>query len=224
MAAQLARRRQLIDAGARHLGWKAGFASAAVRERLGTTGPLFGYLTDRGLLAAGSAIVIAGWTRPVLEAEVAVHLAGDVPAGASPDEVRAVVAGLGAALEVADLDPSVLDVEAILAGDIFHRHVVLGPPDASRTGYPTAGVTAVITADGAEVAHSSDPVALTGEWVEVLQQLASTLEDCGERLRSGDVVITGSLVAPVAVKAGPRYRAEIEPFGALEVHFQEGDQ
>src|SRR3981081_3045464 len=71
MAAQLARRAKLLDSGVRHLGWKAGFASAPARERFGTTGPLVGFLTDRGLLRSGSSITVDGWTQPVLEAEIA---------------------------------------------------------------------------------------------------------------------------------------------------------
>jgi 2-keto-4-pentenoate hydratase len=222
MAAQLERRDQLLGAGARRLGWKAGFASAAAKERLGTTGPLFGFLTDRGLLPSGSRIAIGGWTRAVLEPEIAVHLGRDLAAGASTAEIRASIAALGAAIEVADSDPSVNEVEAILAGDIFHRHVFLGAPNARYAGYQTADVSAAVTADGVEVARSNEPAALTGELVETLGLLAAALEDCGELLRAGDVVITGSLLPPIAVAAGPLYRAVIEPFGALEVRFLEG--
>jgi 2-keto-4-pentenoate hydratase len=222
MAEQLKLRRRTLAGGARHLGWKAGFASAAARERFGTAGPLFGFLTDRGLLPSGSRIPIDGWTRAVLEAEIAVHLGRDLPAGAAPPEIRAAIAGLGAAIEVADFDPLLVDVEAILAGDIFHRYVLLGPPDAARTGLRTADVGVVVAADSAEVARSTDPAALTTELVDVLGQLAATLEECGERLRAGDVVIGGSLIPPMAVTAGPLYRVEIEPLGGLEVRFQEG--
>jgi 2-keto-4-pentenoate hydratase len=221
MARQLALRRQTLAGGAQHLGWKSGFASAAARERFGTAGPLFGFLTDRGLRPSGSSIPTGGWKQAVLEAEIAIHLGRDVPAGTAPAEIRAAIAGLGAAIEVADFDPQLVDVEAILAGDIFHRHVLLGPPDGSRAGLSTADVSAVVTADGAEVARSTDPAALTTELVVVLGQLAATLEECGEHLRAGDVVIGGSLIPPMAVTAGPLYRVEVEPLGGLEVRFRE---
>lgn len=221
MAAQLALRERLLGGGARHLGWKAGFASAPARKQLGTSAPLFGFLTDRGLLPSGSTIAIDGWTRAVLEPEIAVYLGRDLPAGVASAEIQASIAALGPALEVADSDPSVADVEGILACDIFHRHVLLGPPDASRTGLRTADVSALVTSGGDEVARSAYPAALTGELLDTLGHLAATLEDFGERLRAGDVVIAGSLVRPIAV-AGSLYRAEIEPLGVLEVRFQEG--
>jgi 2-keto-4-pentenoate hydratase len=222
MAAQLALRGQLLGAGAKHLGWKCGFASAPARKQLGTSAPLFGFLTDRGLLPSGSSIAIEGWIGAVLEPEIAVHLGRDLPPGAGPDEIRESIAALGPAIEVADFDPSVTEVEAILSGDIFHRHVLLGPPDASHAGFQTAEVSAVVSSDGLEIARSSYPAALTGELVDTLGQLAAALRDCGERLRAGDIVIAGSLVRPIAVAAGSLYRAEIEPLGALEVRFQEG--
>jgi 2-keto-4-pentenoate hydratase len=174
------------------------------------------------LLPSGSSIPIGGWTRAVLEPEIAVHLGRDLPSGAEPDEIRASIAALGAAIEIADFDASITDPEGILSGDIFHRHVVLGPPDPSRAGLKTADVSAVVSRDGDEVARSSYPAALTGELLDTLGQLAAALEDCGEQLRAGDVVIAGSLVRPVEVAAGSLYRAEIEPLGALEVRFQEG--
>src|ERR1700687_513679 len=95
MAAQMSLRRRQLSSGARHLGWKVGFATKAAMERMGTTAPLFGFMTDRSLLKPGSTLNIAGWTRGVLEPEVAVHLGANVPDGASDAEVRADIAGLG---------------------------------------------------------------------------------------------------------------------------------
>jgi 2-keto-4-pentenoate hydratase len=222
MVAQLALRTRMLEAGALHLGWKCGFASAPARKQLGTSAPLFGFLTDRGLRPSGSSISIAGWTRAVLEPEIAVHLGSDLPMAATPDQIEASIAALGPALEIADPDPSVTEVEAILAGDIFHRHLLLGPPDSSRARLRTADVSAVVSRDGDEIARTSHPAALTGELAETIGHLAAALEGCGERLRAGDIVIAGSLVRPIAVAAGSLYRAEIEPLGALEVRFQEG--
>lgn len=218
MEAQLAKRRELMSSGARRLGWKAGFGSKAAMERLATRTPIFGFLLDQTLLDSGSTVAIAGWTRPVFEAEIAVHLGSDVPAGASAQETRAAIAGLGPAIELADSDPAVAGVEDILAGDIFHRHVVLGPV---RKGGSLDGFECRVLRDGQEIARTSDPTQLTGETVAVLQALAEVLHANGEALRAGDVVITGSVVAPIEVSPGQVCRAEINPLGSIEVRFQE---
>jgi 2-keto-4-pentenoate hydratase len=218
MEVQLAKRRELRSAGALHLGWKAGFGSNAAMERLGTSAPLFGFLLDRNLVKAGSTVSTAGWTRPVFEAEIAVHLGSDVRAGATALQTRAAIAGLGPAVELADFDPAVTGVEEILAGNIFHRHVVLGPV---RTGDSIDGFEAILFRDGQEIARTSDPTQLTGDMIGVLQALAEVLEANGEGMRAGDVVITGSVVPPIEVAPGNALRAEIRPLGSIEVRFQE---
>lgn len=221
MAAQMSMRRKQLSSGARHLGWKVGFSTPAAMERMGTTAPLFGFMTDRSLVSSRSVVSIAGWTRGVLEPEVAVHLGSDVPASAGDAEVRAAISGLGPAVELADLDPDVQDVEGILAGDIFHRHVLLGPVDRSRAGGSITGVEALVFRNGEKIAGASGPADFPAEAVAILRALAHELEANGEALRAGDVVITGSLVPPVKVGPGQALRAQISPLGEIEVRFEE---
>jgi 2-keto-4-pentenoate hydratase len=207
MQSQLATRRELLSAGARHLGWKVGFGSGSAMQRLGTSAPLFGFLVDRTLVESGSTVSIDGWVRPVFEAEVAVHLG----AGGS-------VAGMGAAIELADSDPAIADVETILAGDIFHRYVVLGPV---RSVDSVEGLVVRVLRDGEEIARTSEPSQLTGEIGPVLQALRELLEQNGETLRAGDIVITGSVVPPIEVARGQRLRTEMSTLGSVEVSFEE---
>ena len=221
MARQLAERRALLSAGARHLGWKAGFASKAAMDRFGTRSPLFGFLTDQSLLASGATVSIAGWMRAVFEPEIAVHFGSNLKAGAGEAAVRKAISGLGPAIELADVDPDVVDVERILAGDIFHRYVVLGPVDRGRAGGSAADIETRVFRDGEEVARATDPMANPGEMIWILQELAATLEASGEALRAGDVVIAGSLVPPIQVAPGQMLRARIGALGEVEVRFEE---
>jgi 2-keto-4-pentenoate hydratase len=220
MAAQMSMRREQLSSGAHHLGWKVGFSSRAAMERMSIIAPLFGFMTDRSLLKSGSAVSIAGWTRAVLEPEVAVRLGSNVPAGATEAMVRAAISGLGPAVEIADFDPEIQDVEGILACDIFHRYVLLGPVDQSRAGGSIAGLEALVFRDGEKVAGASGPADFAGDAVVILQALAEALEANGEALRTGDVVITGSLVPPVKAGSGQLMRAEISPLGEIDVRFE----
>ena len=208
MREQLARRKAMLDAGRRHLGWKLGFGSPAALERLGTNAPLLGFMTDQSLLPPGATCSIAGWKRAMLEPEIAAHIG---EGGA--------IQALGAAIEIADLDPDLQDVQAILAGDIFHRHVLLGPPDRSRAGGSVAGIVARVFRDGKQIAATSEPEVLTGRVAGNVRSAAATLERHGLRLAAGDVVILGSVVPPVQVAAGQTIRVGIEPLGELEVRF-----
>jgi 2-keto-4-pentenoate hydratase len=208
MRAQLALRGAMFEAGRKHLGWKLGFGSPAAMQRLGTTAPLVGFLTDQSLLQSGATCSIAGWKRAMLEPEVAAHIG----AGGA-------IEALGVAIEIVDLDAAVQDVEEILAGDIFHRHVLLGPQDVSRAGGSVAGVSARVLRNGEQIASTSDPEATTGRVTEIVASAGATLEANGLRLEAGDVVILGSVVPPIQVAAGETIRVEMTPLGELEVSF-----
>jgi 2-keto-4-pentenoate hydratase len=220
MTAQMSMRRAQLSSGARHLGWKVGFSSRAAMDRMSITAPLFGFMTDRSLVKPGSTLTIAGWTRAVLEPEVAVHLGSNVAAAADEADVKGAIAGLGPAVEIADFDPGIQDVEGILASDIFHRHVLLGPVDRSHAGGLITGIEARVFRDGEKIAGDPGPTDFLAKTVVILRALAEALEANGEALRAGDIVITGSLVPPVKVAGGQVMRAEISPLGEIEVRFQ----
>jgi 2-keto-4-pentenoate hydratase len=218
MRAQLALRRERLGAGDRALGWKVGFGSAAAQEKLRTDRPLVGFLLESNRLPDGAEVALDGWAAPALEPEIAVHLGRDVPPGASTDDVRAAVAGLSAAIELVDVDPPPADVRKILAGNVYHRHVLLGPV---RDGWtPAADLTGRALVDGTEVAATDDVTALTGETLEVVRLTAELLQQCGEQLRAGDVIITGSVVPPVQLVAGHTVAVDLGPLGTLSVSVQ----
>jgi 2-keto-4-pentenoate hydratase len=215
MRAMLELRRARIAGGEQPLGWKVGFAAPAALESLGTDRPLVGFLTSAGLLADGASVPLDGWTAPRLEAEVAVELARDVAGDATWDAVRTAIGGLAPAIELADLDPSPADPEAILAGNIYHRHFVLGAFDRSRS--QADGLTGRIRRDGEQIAEAPASSELTGEVVEVVRLVAETLARFGERLSTGDVVITGSVVPPLPVAPGERFEIEFDRLGPVNV-------
>jgi 2-keto-4-pentenoate hydratase len=227
MERQLELRRRLLDDGARPIGWKLGLGTAAAMEQHGTSAPLVGFLTDRGLREPGSEIEIGTWAKPTAEPEIAVHVASDIPPDADRAAVEAAIGGLGVAIELVDLGAG--DVEEILAGDIFHRHVVLGPAaafgGAAAAGVPGATTgTAVDPADlRGEIRHRDgvqtvdEPLALVGDPVAAVAHLAHHLAAFGETVRAGEVLITGSIVPALAVAPGDRLGYRVEPLGELSL-------
>lgn len=218
MAAQLERRREALAAGDRSLGWKIGFGAPAALEKLHTSAPLVGFLLASGRHDSGSTIAVGNWVNPALEPEVAVHLGQDVPAGADPQTVRAAIAGIAPAFELADVDPPPDDVEQILRGNIFQRGTVIGPPAA---GASLAGVTAHVCVNEAEPVRVDDVEELTGEMVGLVRHAADLLAVFGERLRAGEIVITGSVVPPLSVAAGDRVGYRVDPLGRLSIRFED---
>ena len=127
MTAQLVRQRQILAQGAEHVGWKIGFNLPQIQEKLGIDRPLVGFLTSDGLLEDGATWSLGDGGEVIVESEVAVELG---------DDARSIVALLPA-LELADPPDLSIELEQILAGDIFHRAVAFGPRVAAEA--PGAG-------------------------------------------------------------------------------------
>lgn len=205
MAAQLRRRRELLNSGHKSLGWKLAFGGPAALERLRINAPLVGFLMKDALVASNSSLSIAGWTKPAAEPEIAVHLGKDLPAGADRETTKAAIAGLGPAIEVADVDHPSDDVEGTLACDIYQRHVILGRSDPARAGGLLNGLAARVLHNRTEIANLTDPESLqnlTGELIDIVRHTANLLAVFGETLQAGQIIIAGSIIPPIWIEPG----------------------
>jgi 2-keto-4-pentenoate hydratase len=218
MQVQLERRRQRLDAGDTPLGWKVGFGAPAVMEKLGISAPLVGHLLESGVVTAGAGVSFKGWTKPVVEPEIALYIGDDLPGGGTREQARAAIVALGPAFELADLSYAPEDAERVVGDNIYQRHVMLGPRDETRAGGNVAGLIGRVFRNGAEVARTSDPESNTGNLVDLVRHVADVLEAFGERLRAGEVIITGSIVPPLlADKTDKEVVLELDPVGVVAV-------
>ena len=221
MQAQLEMRRQRLDAGDKPLGWKVGFGAPAMLELLKISGPLVGFLTQNARVQSGGSISFAGWSKPVAEPEIAVHIGRDVPAGADLEAAKAAIAGISPAIEIVDLTAPPQDPERILGDNIYQRHVVLGGSGPARAGAQPDGLTCRIIRHGKEFARTTDPQANTGQWVNIVRHVADVLAAFGERLRAGEIIITGSVVPPLIIAPDEDGIAfEVDPIGGVSVRFR----
>lgn len=221
MTAQFALRRQRLEAGDEPLGWKVGFGMPAQLKQFNITGPLVGFLTQNARVVPGNTVSLAGWAKPVAEPEVAVHISRDVAAGVTPEAAAAAIAGISPAIELADAHEPAVDPERILSHNIYQRHVVLSGSTPARVGGAADGLTCRIMRRGAEFARTTDPQANTGRWVDIVSHVANVLAAFGERLRAGEVIITGSVVPPIAIEPDEDGLAfALDPVGTISVRFQ----
>jgi 2-keto-4-pentenoate hydratase len=192
--AMLTRRREILAQGAQPIGWKVGFNVPDIQRKLGIDAPLAGFLTTDSLLDNS-------WSEYpiVVESEVAVEIGPD---GRS-------IAALLPALELADPPDLELEIEQILAGNIFHRAVAFG--SRVETTEPGSGRILV----NGEEQHSVKPAGLE----EMVAAVAARLEAAGEELRPGDRIITGVLAPPYEAKEGDTVRLELDELGGVELRF-----
>jgi 2-keto-4-pentenoate hydratase len=192
--AMLTRRREILAQGAEPIGWKVGFNVPEIQRKLGIDAPLAGFLTTDSLIEGE-------WDEypVVVESEVAVEIG---------DDGRSIVA-LMPALELADPPDLDLEIEQILAGNIFHRAVAFGP----RVETTEAGSGRILV--NGEEQHSVKAEGLE----QMVEAVARRLEDAGEKLQPGDRIITGVLAPPHEAQAGDTVRLELEALGGVELRF-----
>lgn len=220
MTAQLATRRARIAAGEKPLGWKVGFGAPASLQKLGLEAPLVGFLMQRAQVASGSTVSLKGYVKPVAEPEIAACMGSDLGAGATPDVVLAAIKELRPAIEIADLNlpPAPDNLDRVLAGNIFQRHVLIG--DGAHPGGGVRGMISRLTRRGEEANRTSDPEALTGKLVDIVAHVADMLAAFGEKLSAGDIVITGSITPPLMIETDELELVHaLEPAGAVSVRF-----
>lgn len=187
--------------GARRIGWKLGYTSAAMRAQMGVAEPNLGPLLDTMVLAE---VVPAELTQPRVEPEIAVRVG---PAG-EPREVLA-------ALEVVD---SVwrgyrFTLELNTADGSSAAGVALGPVLAPER----LDELPVELLRNGEPAGAATGAAAMGHPFTALRWLREELPRHGEALRDGDLVITGGLTAAVPLEPGDEVAAR---FGAVEVRIR----
>jgi 2-keto-4-pentenoate hydratase len=196
MRAQMDARLAALQVGGDPLGWKIGMNVPAVQERLGIAEPVVGFMTSASLVEGGGPVDVTDWTMPMLEPEVAIRVGED---GA--------VAGLAPAIELVDIDLPFEDIEAILAGNVFHRAVVLGE---ERPVSEAAGVCRV-RIDGEEVAAAPVECDVAG----TVAFVSEFLERHAAKLATGEVIIAGSLTPPQPLSPSTTVEVDVGTLGAV---------
>jgi 2-keto-4-pentenoate hydratase len=182
---QLAERQHALDGGARHVGWKLGMGE---RESVGGHIAV-GHITSKTVLESGSAFAAEPGAEIYADVEASVELAG-------PEDIAA----YGVALEIVDLAPLPDEPESVVVSNVFHCAVAFGP---LTPGEPL-GTMVSLRVNGAERASGWWPNDLR----ERIAAAGEILDAAGEQLRTGDRIITGSIVQ-VALGPGDRVAAVI---------------
>ena len=220
MRKQFELRQQMIGAGAKQIGWKVGLGAKAAMERCKITAPVVGFLLDSAQLASGTTVSLKGWTKPVGEIEIAATIARDVPAGADEATARAAVGALGPAIELADLDSPMDDLEGLLARDIWQRHVILGPKDPTRAGAKLDGLSGKLIRNGKDAPVPADLEAPTGKIVDTVRHVADVTAALGDGLRAGQFIICGAITGPMFLEPGETgLDFTLSPIGSISVRF-----
>jgi 2-keto-4-pentenoate hydratase len=199
-----------LQGGAERVGWKIGLNVPEVQQALEIEEPVIGYLTSATQLAPGGSFDATGAVSLMAEPEVAVVIGRDVEPGTGMDEAREAIEALAPAIELVDVGVGRGDVQAILAGNVFHRAVVIGQPRPALMDGQLRGALSV----GGEEREAGD---VPGDLADVVELTARLLGEVGERLQAGDRIIAGALTPQVPVGPGDELVVDLGRLGSVEL-------
>ena len=206
------------------VGYKISLASAKMRRMVGIDVPQSGVLLEAGLYRTPARIRAADYVRPLVEFEIAVEMAEDLPAADAPFSREQMMRAIGAvmpAIEIVDdrgADHTALAKRPfdLVADNGWNEGAVLGYPidDWRRVDFGHARGVARI--NGKTVGEGIGAETM-GHPFEAAAWIANHLAAHERGLMRTQVVITGSLITSKAVQAGDLVQFTLEGVGDVEL-------
>lgn len=206
------------------VGYKIGCTSRVMQQYLDIPHPCAGGVFARGVHESGVALRAADYVRVGVECEIAVRLAADLPRALAPFTAETVAGAIEAylpAIEIVDdryEKWETLGAPTLVADDFFAAGCVLGAPVPRAAAPDLLAVSGCALVNGEEAGRGSGADVL-GHPHHALAWLADHLAGEGRGLHQGQIVLTGSLVKTVWLKAGDHVVMELDGLGTVEARF-----
>jgi len=185
--------------------------------------PIAGVVLASRVHRSGASVRRADFGRLGLEFEIAVRFKSDVPVQSQPwiaETIAPHIDGVCAAIELVDdraADYSNLDVRSLVADNSWNAGIVLSE-FLTKWG-DLQGALGRASKDGAAFGEGYGRDIL-GHPFNSAAWLATQLNSRGASLKTGEVVMTGSVMKTVFPEEAGGYRFELAGIGAVEVQVQ----
>jgi 2-keto-4-pentenoate hydratase len=206
------------------VGYKIGCTSKVMQDYLGIPHPCAGGVFERGVHETGARLASDGYVRVGVECEIAMRLARDLAPSEEPFTAEWVMEAVDAchpAIEIVDdryAEWATLGAPTLIADDFFAAGCVLGAPVA-RSHLPNLREVRGRALVGGIEAGRGTGADVLGHPGEALAWLANRLAIEGRGLYAGQLVLTGSLVKTVWLKAGDQVVMELQGLGTVKAAF-----
>jgi 2-keto-4-pentenoate hydratase len=204
-------------AGEQQIGWKVGLTANAIQEQFGFHEPVFGCVLHRS--DNGHVFRPHDLTSPGFENELCMRLGNDLSGPISVQEARAAVDVVYPSLEIIETrGPFTAQIALALADNAQQKTVVLGTP--KELPDELGSIEARVYVNDRLVGTGTG-AAVLGNPLNSIVWLAGKLGQYGRRLKSGEIIMTGSLTRQFAMAAGDHIRTEFSDIGSVEAGIAE---
>jgi 2-keto-4-pentenoate hydratase len=205
-------------------GYKIALSSKEMQKFVGVNEPQAGVMLESTLQRTPAKLRATDYVHLIVEFEIAVQMAADLPVADAPysrGSVAPFVQAVMPAIEIADdrnADYSRLARHPfeLIADNAWNEGAVLGLPIKHWQELELGSLRGVATINGKVVGEGVGAAAM-GHPLESLAWVANHLAAHGRGLVFHDVIITGSIITTKTVQAGDLVRFSVEHLGDVEL-------
>lgn len=225
-AIQKAQIKQKLATGRTIIGWKIGLTSKIMQDALGITTPDSGVLYDDMMFTSGSIVPKDRFIQPRIEAEIAFVLKDTITGKASREDVLDATDYVTPAIEILDTRIVRKDAESgkprviydTVSDNAANAGIVVGDARHDPRKFDLRWTGAVVYS-GKDVVATGLGAAVLDDPVESVLWLSRRMETYGQHLEAGQIVLSGSFVAPIECPSGTSIIADYGPFSSVNIDF-----
>ncbi|WHZ05129.1 fumarylacetoacetate hydrolase family protein [Neobacillus sp. YX16] len=206
-----------VNEGRRIVGPKMGLTSFAKMKQMGIEEPIYGYVFDYMLIENGGKVRLSDVIHPKVEAEVAFVMGEDLKGpGITGAQALAKTEFVLPALEIIDsrYENFQFTLPDVIADNASTSRVVFGTTLKKPEQFELDHVGATLSING-EIKELGAGAAVLGHPAQSVAMLANMLARKGERVRKGDVILTGGITAAVKLNYGDIVTGKFDGFGEV---------
>jgi 2-keto-4-pentenoate hydratase len=210
-----------IESGAKIVGRKIGLTNKAMQRALGVYEPDYGHLLDIMEVYDGEAIKLSELIQPRIEVELAFIFNEDIRENVSYGSIVRAVEGVVPAFEVIDsrIKNWKIKIQDTIADNASSARFILGEKLTDIKLFDLRTIGVVVRRNG-EIVQTGVGANVLNDPINSVMWLAKKLLELGDYIKAGDVVLSGSLIAPIDVNKGDAIEAEFGcGLGSVHTYF-----
>lgn len=220
-AVQDALRERWQGQGRRLVGYKAGLTSRAKMEQMKVDTPTFGFLMADMAVPGGGTCSTGLLARPRVEPEIAFVMKPEISGPLrSEADVLAATDFIVPAIEIIDSRYAnyKFDLPSVVADNSSSARYVIGGRPLRPADIDLRTIGMVVLKNG-EIVGEAASGAVLGHPARTIMMLSKWLEERGERLEGGALILTGGACEAHLVSAGDNVCARFQGLGDVSVRF-----
>lgn len=203
--------------GHKIIGPKMGLTSQAKMQQMNVNDPIYGYVFDYMLIDNGGEVSLSDLIHPKVEVEIAFIIGEDIVGpGMTGAQVLAKTESVLPALEIIDsrYENFNFTLPDVIADNASTSRVVFGTTLKTPAQFELDLVGASLSING-EIKEVGTGAAVLGHPANAIAMLANMLAKKGDKIRKGDVILSGAITGAVLLEEGDVVSGKFDSLGEV---------